>query len=67
MRISGSAGYEIRAKGTGPRGEKVTLVQWLRFAGAGGNFIRIIGVAPEQDWDNEFNRFRALRDGVDVR
>jgi hypothetical protein len=65
MRISGSPGYEIRALATGPRGDAVTMVQWVRFAGSG--YMRIIGVTRKQDWDTLFNRFRAVRDGIEFR
>ena len=65
QRISGGAGYEIRAQATGPRGDPVSLVQWVRFGGSG--FLRIIGVAGKDDWDAMFTRFRAVRDGVEPR
>jgi hypothetical protein len=42
-------------------------VQWVRFVGAGGNFLRIVAVAPNDQWDAAFNRFRALRDGMELR
>jgi hypothetical protein len=65
MRISGMPGIEIRAKGKSLRGNAITLVQWLRFGTNG--FLRVVGVAPQADWDKMFNRFRALRDGVEFR
>lgn len=65
QRISGGPGYEIRAQANGPRGDEVSLVQWVRF-GANG-FLRIIGVSGKKDWDAMFTRFRAVRDGVDPR
>jgi hypothetical protein len=65
QRISGSQGYEIRAQATGPRGNDVSLVQWVRFGGSG--FLRIIGVSPKDSWDTLFTRFRAVRDGVEPR
>ena len=63
MRIAGWPGYEIRAQAQGLDGVPIALVQWLRF-GTGG-FLRIIGVTPKDDWDRQFTRFRAVRDGVD--
>ncbi len=66
MRINGQQGHEIRAEATGAQGEPIALVQWLRFGGAGG-FLRIVAVARRQEWSAEFNRFRALRDGVAFR
>jgi hypothetical protein len=65
MRISGMPGIEIRAKGKNLHGSAITLVQWLRFGTNG--FLRVVGVAPQDDWDKMFNRFRALRDGVEFR
>ena len=65
MRISGAPGHEIRAQAKGPRGDAVSLVQWLRF-GTGG-FLRIIGVSPVDKWDQSFGRFRTVRDGIDAR
>jgi hypothetical protein len=65
MRINGAQGHEIRAQGKGPMGDRVSLVQWLRF-GTGG-FLRIVGVSPADKWDQAFGRFRAVRDGIDMR
>lgn len=65
QRISGGQGYEIRAQATGPRGDPVSLVQWVRFGGSG--FLRIIGVTGKDSWDTMFPRFRAVRDGVEPR
>jgi hypothetical protein len=65
MRIGNLPGFEIRARAKGPDGAPITLVQWLRFGGAG--FMRIVGVAPQDDWDRLYPRFRAVRDGVDQR
>lgn len=65
MRISNGPGHEIRAQAEALNGSPVKLVQWVRFGGNG--FLRIIGVAGDDKWDAMFNRFRALRDGIDVR
>jgi len=65
MRINGAPGHEIRAQGKGPRGDSVSLVQWLRFGG--GGFLRIVGVSPADKWDQSFGRFRTVRDGIDMR
>lgn len=65
QRINGGPGYEIRAQATGPRGDAVSLVQWVRFGGSG--FLRIIGVTGKDNWDAMFPRFRAIRDGVEPR
>jgi hypothetical protein len=65
MRIGGNPGFEIRATAKDMHGDPVKLVQWLRF-GAGG-YLRIIGVGRADDWDRLFNRFRAVRDGIELR
>jgi hypothetical protein len=64
MRINGAPGHEIRAQGKAPGGETVSVVQWLRF-GSGG-YLRVIGVSPSEKWDQFFDRFRAVRDGIDM-
>lgn len=65
MRISNLPGFEIRANARNIRGEPVKLVQWIRFGASG--YMRIIGVVPAQEWDEYFNRFRAVRDGIEAR
>lgn len=65
MRISGSSGHEIRATAKNIDGKPLSLVQWVRF-GSGG-FMRIIGVAPTEQWADLFTRFRAVRDGIDTK
>ena len=65
MRIGGMPGFEIRAQADGLNGEPIMVAQWLRFNGA--SFLRIIGVGRKTDWDALFTRFRAVRDGVEMR
>jgi len=65
MRIGGTQGIEIRAQARGFNGEPVSLAQWVRF-GSGG-FLRVVGVGRKDDWDALFTRFRAVRDGVELR
>ena len=65
MRIGGTPGYEIRAQAEGAKGEQLMVAQWLRFAGS--NFLRIMGVGRKEEWDALFTRFRAVRDGVEIR
>jgi hypothetical protein len=65
MRIGGLPGYEIRAQATGRDEQPLALVQWLRF-GVGG-YLRIVGVSRNDEWNAVFNRFRAVRDGIDAR
>jgi hypothetical protein len=65
MRIGGSPGFEIRAQAKDLHDNKLSIVQWVRFTG--GGFLRIVGATPAERWDELFNRFRAVRDGVDLR
>jgi hypothetical protein len=66
MRITGGAGFEVRASATGPDQTPLMLVQWIRFGG-GNSYLRVIGVAAKDRWDQLFPRFRAVRDGIEVR
>jgi hypothetical protein len=65
MRIGGQAGYEIRAEAAGSNGKPIMVAQWLRFSG--GNFMRIVGIGSKDVWDPLFTRFRAVRDGIELR
>lgn len=65
MRISGRAGNEIRATAKDGKGNDVSVVQWIKFLG--GSYLRIIAASPTERWDETFNRFRAVRDGIDLR
>ena len=66
MRIGGQAGYEVRAEGKAPQdGADMQIVQWLRFGT--GAYLRILGIAPKQNWTPTFTRFRAVRDGLSPR
>jgi len=65
MRISNLPGFEIRANAKNIRGQPVKLVQWVRFGASG--YMRIVGVVPAEDWNRYFNRFRAVRDGIELR
>jgi hypothetical protein len=65
MRIGGTPGFEIRGRVQGPGNSELSIVQWVRFLG--GGFIRIVGVVPREQWEETFNRFRAVRDGVATR
>jgi len=65
MRINNAAGHEIRAEGKDPAGQPLSVVQWLRF-GSGG-YLRIVGAGPSNEWDQMFDRFRAVRDGIYIR
>jgi hypothetical protein len=65
MRIAGSPGYEIRATAKNLAGQPISLVQWVRFGG--GGFLRVVGGSREDAWDGMFPRFRAVRDGIELK
>lgn len=65
MRIENLPGYEVRANAEGPDGAPAALVQWLRFGSTG--YLRVIGVVAKDRWNELFTRFRAVRDGIDLR
>ena len=65
MRIGGRPGFEIRARAKGPNDQPLMVAQWLRFNG--NSFFRIIGVSAKDNWDALFTRFRAVRDGVELK
>jgi hypothetical protein len=65
MRISGSPGFEVRGKAQSIHDAPISMVQWVRFTS--GGFIRIVGVSPADQWDEMFGRFRAVRDGIELR
>ena len=55
-----------RMDGVLARGDvEVTLVQWLRFGG--GAYVRMIGMAPKDEWSKVFPRLRAVRDGIEPK
>jgi hypothetical protein len=66
IRLGGNPSFEIRANATGPGHVPLALVQWIRFGGGSG-FLRIIGVTAKEHWDALFPRFRAVRDGIEMR
>jgi hypothetical protein len=66
MRIGGSPGFEIRVEGKAAKSNaEVSLVQWVRFSG--GAILRLVGIAPKEQWQASFTRFRAVRDGIESR
>lgn len=65
LRIGGLPGHEIRAQARASNGGSLSLVQWIRF-GAGG-FLRVIAFTRSDSWDQQFPRFRAVRDGIAMK
>jgi hypothetical protein len=66
MRLGSQPGHEIRAEGrAASTGTEIEIVQWLRFGS--GAYIRILGLAPKENWTPSFMRFRAVRDSLEPR
>lgn len=65
MRIGGLPGFEIKAFARGFDGSPLSLVQWVRF-GSGG-FLRVVAFSRSEDWNTQYPRFRAVRDGIAMR
>jgi hypothetical protein len=66
MRIGTAPGFETRMEAVLDNSETpVVLVQWLRFATSG--FIRMVGVAPRDEWESVSPRLRAIRDTLEVK
>ena len=66
LRIGGHQGHQIMAAGKDSRtGGDINIVQWLRFGG--GAYMHMIGVARTDAWIPAYARFRAVRDGVELR
>lgn len=67
VRIDGAPGFETRIEATsGKDNTPVTVVQWLRF-GSSNVAMRIIASTPREQWPKAFPRFRAVRDGIQMR
>jgi len=43
-------------------GSDLKAVQWIRFGASA--YIKIVAIAPKDDWSQAFPRFRAVRDGI---
>lgn len=66
LRIGGQAGFELVAKGEDARtGKPVKVAQWMRFGRT--SYLRMIGVAPAETFDADFDGMRGLRDGIELR
>jgi hypothetical protein len=66
LRLNGQQAHQIIADARDAAGANaVTVVQWLRF-GSGG-YLQIVGIARAESWRGAYQRFRAVRDGIEVR
>ena len=66
MHFGAQPGHEIVAEGKDPKnGVDLSFVQWLRFGSSG--YLRMLGIARRDAWDEAFPRMRALRDGIEPK
>jgi len=66
LRFGGQQGHQIFASAQeATSGAEVSVVQWLRFGGAG--YMQLLGVSRTDAWRDAYPRFRAVRDGIDQR
>ena len=66
LRIANQQGHQIMATAQDPAtGAELTVVQWLRFGG--GAYLQLVGIARSDVWREAYQRFRAVRDGIESR
>ena len=68
LTIDGYPSVEViaLAEHTDAPGVSINIVQWMVFK-PDGNYVRLIGAATTDKWDDSMQRFKAIRDGLDVR
>ena len=66
LRLDGQPVHEIRADAHEMMtGAPVSVVQWVRF---GQNaYLHIVAVTAKDNWNRDFPKFRAVRDGITAR
>jgi hypothetical protein len=66
LRIGALPGHEIKVEAKDVNsGKDLTMVQWIRFGGNG--FMRLVGISSNENWQDAYRRFRAVRDGITAR
>ncbi|MDQ0511148.1 hypothetical protein [Ancylobacter amanitiformis] len=66
LRIGGQPGIEVIASAEEVQsGKPLKVAQWIRFSR--GNYLRMVGVAPADGFDANFDAMRGLRDGIELR
>lgn len=66
LRLANQQGHQIMATAQDPvTGAELTVVQWLRFGG--GAYLQLVGIARSDVWKEAYQRFRAVRDGIESR
>ena len=66
LRINNQQGHQIMATAQdATTGADLTVVQWLRFGG--GAYLQLVGIARTDAWREAYQRFRSVRDGIELR
>jgi hypothetical protein len=63
LRFGGQQGHQIFASARDAAGNELSVVQWVRFGGAG--YMQLLGIARVDGWREAYPRFRAVRDGLE--
>ncbi len=66
LRLPAGPTHELQAEATDVRtGTPMKMVQWVRFGS--GVYVRMVGIAPADQWRKAFTQFRAVREGLGPR
>lgn len=66
LRVGGQPGFELIGNALDQQSDQpVKVAQWLSFGRNG--YLRMVGVAPTENFDADYGAMRALRDGVTLR
>jgi hypothetical protein len=66
LRLPSGPTHELQAEATDVRtGTPMKIVQWVRFGS--GVYVRMVGIAPADQWRKAFTQFRAVREGLGPR
>ncbi|WP_428032189.1 hypothetical protein [Ancylobacter sp.] len=66
LRIGGQPGFELIGNAADQQtGKPVKVAQWLSFGRNG--YLRMVGVAPTENFDSDYGAMRGVRDGVSMR
>jgi len=65
LRIGGQPGFELIGSAVDQAGKPVKVAQWLRFGSS--SYLRMVGVAPADGFEDTFTAMRGVRDGIQMR
>lgn len=66
LRVGGQPGFELIGNAQDQQtGKPVKVAQWLSFGRTG--YLRMVGVAPTENFDIDYTSMRGVRDGVEMR